>query len=250
MRDLKPAAATAATFLAQGAMLLPSVIPRSCIEAMREAFLDRYRRYLEDRPHADALRVGDRRFMVTIDIEPPFADSDVLAPAGVLPLVRALLSDDCIIGSFGGVISLAGAADQHLHRDFAEQLFPGTPLEPMLPPYAITMVVPLIDVDERTGTTAVWPGSHRHRRNQADYPTDDACWPRMSMGDVLLMDYRLVHAGTANRSARPRPILYVVYCRPWFRDSVNFRIQQRLKISEQGWGSIPERYRGLLAGVS
>ena len=31
----------------------------------------------------------------------------------------------------------------------------------LLPAYALTVVVPLIDMDECHGTTAVWPGSHR-----------------------------------------------------------------------------------------
>lgn len=246
-QDLEPGLPSAATFLGQGALILQGVIPAARVEAMRAAFLERYRPYLEDRGHADALRVGDRRFMVTIDLESPFAAPEVFAPPAVHPLMLSLLSPSCVIGSFGGVVSLPGAADQHLHRDFAEELFPGTPLEPMLPPYAVTMVVPLIDVDETTGTTAVWPGSHRQRRAQEDYPPEAGHWARMSAGDVMLMDYRLVHAGTANRSDAPRPILYVVYCRPWFRDHVNYRIQQRLKIPESSWPLIPEAYRAMLS---
>lgn len=246
---LEPAVASASTFLGQGALLLRGVIPTARVAAMHSAFLERHRSYLVDLAHEDALKVGDRRFMVTVDLEPPFADAEVFAPAAVHPLMLALLallSPSCVMGSFGGVVSLPSAADQHLHRDFSEELFPWTPLEPMLPPYAVTMVVPLIDVDETTGTTAVWAGSHRQRLRQEDYPPDEARWARMSVGDVLLMDYRLVHAGTANHSLAPRPILYVVYCRPWFRDHINYGIQQRLRVPHTSWPLIPERYRALL----
>ncbi len=244
---LETAPASAERFRAEGALLLRGVIPRDCVESMRAAFLERYRDYLEVGARADALCVGERRFMVTVDFEPPFIDDRVYAPVTVLGLLQQLLSPDCIVGSFGGVVSLPGAADQHLHRDFAEQLFPGTPLEPLFPPYAVTLVVPLIDVDEVTGTTAVWPGSHRQRRAQDEYPPDEGRWPRMSQGDVLMMDYRLVHAGTANRSTLPRPILYIVYCRPWFRDHVNYRIQPRLRIPASSWPLIPDAHRPLFA---
>ena len=40
-------------------------------------------------------------------------------------------------------------------------------------------------------------------------------------GDVILMDYRTLHTGLPNRGTRARPILYMVYARPWFFDDVN-----------------------------
>lgn len=233
-------------FREHGAMLLSAVIPKERVLAMREAFYQRCSMYMEDKPHADALKVGHRRFMITPEFAPPFADPEVYASTGILRLMRSLLSDECILGSFGAVVSLPGAEAQHVHRDFGG-LFPEVGLDAMLPPYAITAVVPLIDVDEVTGTTVVWPGSHRQRTPANDYEPAQALWPKMCAGDVLLMDYRLVHGGSANVSTAPRPILYMVYYRPWFRDHVNYSVQERLRISRDMLEALPREHRRLIA---
>lgn len=227
-------------FLRQGVLWLPDLIARDKVDSLRGAFFDHCKAYLQDSPHPDALQVGHRRFMMTPEFELPFADPDVYAPGETLALMRSLLSEDCILGSFGAVLSLPGAATQHIHRDFGI-LFPGSMLDHMLPAYAITLVVPLIDVDEITGTTVVWPGSHRQlRRQTGEYALENAVWPRMAAGDGLLMDYRLIHAGSANRSAAPRPILYMVYYRPWFRDHMNYQKQERLRITPRTRQVLPE----------
>jgi hypothetical protein len=44
----------------------------------------------------------------------------------------------------------------------------------------------------------------------------------------LLIDYRLQHGGTANHAKQARPLLYLVYSRPWFRDHRNFKKQSAL----------------------
>src|SRR5258708_35501853 len=37
----------------------------------------------------------------------------------------------------------------------------------------------------------------------------------------MLLDYRTLHAGMPNLSGRTRPIMYMVYARPWFFDHAN-----------------------------
>jgi ectoine hydroxylase-related dioxygenase (phytanoyl-CoA dioxygenase family) len=46
--------------------------------------------------------------------------------------------------------------------------------------------------------------------------------PELAAGDAILFDYRLWHAGGANRTEERRPILYHIYARPWFDDTFNF----------------------------
>ncbi len=228
----------------EGAIVLRQVFPRALVEEMRDAFLDRCRRYMHDVDHADALKVGDRRFMVTPVFEPPFSDPAFYAAGPVLARVRELLGDNCVLGSFGSFLSLAGAKDQRVHRDFPG-LFPDVGLDPILPPYAITMVVPLIDVDDVTGTTLYWPRSHRQRGGASRCEGTAPVRPHMAMGDCLLMDYRLVHAGSANHSAGPRPVLYNAYCRPWFRDHENYSRQGRLVVSREVLDQVPVEYRSM-----
>ena len=80
---------------------------------------------------------------------------------------------------------------------------------------------PLIDVDIETGPTGVWLGSHRwaRRTSAAARQTMTAC--SFQRGDCVLLDYRTLHTGLPNLSGRIRPIVYMVYTRPWFFDEVN-----------------------------
>ena len=112
------------------------------------------------------------------------------------------------------------------------------------------VVVPLVDLDETTGTTAVWEGSHRRGVSAKEEPRstteleqlEGAVFPRARMGDCYFMDFRLLHAGTANLSEQPRPILYLVYSRPWFEDRRNFDMQQPLLISSEEYAKIPQEH--------
>ena len=54
------------------------------------------------------------------------------------------------------------------------------------------------------------------------------------------MDYRLTHRGLANHSDQVRPILSVVYHRPWFRDAVNHRNQPPFIIGKDDFAAVPK----------
>jgi len=81
-----------------------------------------------------------------------------------------------------------------------------------LPATAITVGIPLLEMNEVHGTTALWPGSHR----DGGRLKEESINPIVREGSCMLWDFRLWHAGTPNRSALPRPLLYLTYCRPWF----------------------------------
>ena len=67
--------------------------------------------------------------------------------------------------------------------------------------------------------------------------------PEAEIGDCLLMDWRLVHGGTANRSSNVRPILYLEYFRQWYRDVINSK--RHILISADEYARIPEEKRYL-----
>ena len=71
--------------------------------------------------------------------------------------------------------------------------------------------------------------------------------PIVPLGSCLLMDYRLLHGGMANRSSQVRPILYNVYCRPWFHDDLNFRRQSALKLTDKEYRRVPKALQYLFA---
>jgi hypothetical protein len=71
-------------------------------------------------------------------------------------------------------------------------------------------------------------------------PTHD---PYTELGDCIFMDYRTLHGGLANKSDGIRPILYVTYHRPWFRDYQNYSRQHSLILSDEEYAKIldPDR---------
>ncbi len=75
----------------------------------------------------------------------------------------------------------------------------------------------------------------------------DSQRPVVPAGGCLLMDYRLLHGGTANCSDTVRPLLYVIYHRPWFRDYVNFQKQPAVRMSRAEARRVPEAHRALFA---
>ncbi len=141
--------------------------------------------------------------------------------------MRALLGDELVLDSVGAVVALPGAAAQARHKD-GDFIFP-FPLAATLPAWAVTLVVPLVPLGPRNGPTALVPGSHRRDGSDA---RDQIDLPRTALGDGYLMDYRLSHWGMPNASEQARPILYLVYARPWFSDERNFRGLRKLAVPD------------------
>jgi hypothetical protein len=239
----------AALFLENGCVVLKNAFDVEVVRQLQVEFTAGYRQYFEDRQFPDALRVGDRRTMVTVRVEGSFNSPAVYANSRTFGLLKYLLSDAMILGSMGAVAALPGAQWQHQHRDHANifdttMVYPGGDrCYPVLPPYAITLVLPLVPLDEMTGSTRLWPGSHLVLDSHAldGAPAD----PTVGLGDCYLMDYRLMHGGMPNRSDIVRPILYNVYYRPWFRDYQNYPLQSPLAMTETERRKVPQAYRGL-----
>ena len=217
----------ATAFRRDGFLLLQDVLDPSLIETLHADFRERHGGSGSGEQPRGSLRVGNRRYMVTVRLRPPFTDPRLFHNPTLLGALTELLGADRIIFSFGAVVSQPGSEDQHVHNDGGRDgLFGDSNNEGNLPPYAITVIVPLVDMDSETGTTRVWPGSHR--LSGEDLHSVEPEDPLVRRGSALLMDYRLHHGGLANRSARPRPILSLVFTRPWFRDAVNFTEQPPL----------------------
>lgn len=224
------------TFLAQGAIILNNVFSPDHLGAVNAAYQAKYGNLL------DASReVGDKRTMIAIEVEPPFDAPSLFAPPSVMPVLRRLLGGNCILDAYVAVTSRPDATDQHVHVDFPLLFDEDMPLSQSLPPYAITLAIPLIPLNAMTGVTRVWPGTHHSdvdwKKNQPELM--DAVSVIPEHGGCYLFDARLVHAGTANFSQAERPILYIIYCRPWWRDSTNFYNQRPLRIRAEVLTTLP-----------
>jgi ectoine hydroxylase-related dioxygenase (phytanoyl-CoA dioxygenase family) len=238
--DPETTAQAAAAFDTAGCLLVERALDVGVIDAMHDAFTERYHEFLGADRRDDTLEVGTGRSMVTVRLEPPFASPAVYASPVLLPVVAALMGRAQLF-AFGCVVSRPGAPDQHVHRD-NPGLFGDPAIDTRLPTYAVSVLIPLVDMDEETGTTRLWPGTHR----VPDVPPNQLpVDPIIRRGDALLADYRLVHGGTANRSQRPRPLLYNVYARPWFTDRSNYEKQRPLVIDRAELERIPPEHGDL-----
>jgi ectoine hydroxylase-related dioxygenase (phytanoyl-CoA dioxygenase family) len=235
-------AEAADAFRAAGCLVVHDVLDVELVESLRAAFLARFHRRVPWRRAPESVEVGGRRHMITVPIRPPFADPRVYANPLLLRIVTEVLGAPRLI-AFGGVLALPDATEQHLHAD-GPGLFDDPALDTTLPPFAISTLIPLVDLDDATtGTTQVWPGSHRDSGAPRD--TRGFVNPALPRGSVLLTDYRLLHRGTPNPGRSPRPLLYNVYARPWFCDPVNFEGRDPLRIGRITLRRIPFEHRML-----
>jgi ectoine hydroxylase-related dioxygenase (phytanoyl-CoA dioxygenase family) len=230
---------------AEGAVVLEDIINPTLIGEARDAFLHRYARYLDGKADADAVNVGGRRLMITVDLEPPFTQRELLANPWLCSVLTAAFEGDFVLDAFGVVCSLPGAPRQHVHQDGGD-LFPQAQLNRLLPITAVTAAIPLIEMNEMHGTTALWLGSHRDEACGTAATGDE---PIVQEGSCMLWDYRLRHCGTSNLSAVARPLIYLTYCRPWFTDHKNYIAQASLRARKGSLAGLPEELRSLLLRV-
>jgi len=229
-------------FQRYGVLLIENAFDADLVDKLTDEYFEKYSRYSQHERHADALKVGSRRYMVTIEMSGAFNSPAVYAPPFVFPVIRNILGEKMILGSTTAVASLGGSKDMHIHKDHPA-LFSRRELEHELPSFGVSMILPLLGFSEELGTTRVWKGSHQTSLKQSlKTPHQD---PYGSKGACLLMDYRLTHQGLANRTDRVRPLLDIIYQRPWFRDIANYGQQEALVMSDANYDSIPEEHRSL-----
>jgi tetratricopeptide (TPR) repeat protein len=234
----------ASLFETHGTLQIDNAFSPETIARLHEAFMARYTPYFREDDHPDALYLGDKRYMVTVDLEDPFDNPDVMGMPMVMPIVRELLGDNCTLGAYTAVISLPGSSNQRLHKDHPP-LFPDTEWHHALPCFAAQVIIPLVPLNEMTGTTRFYKGSHR-------IDTDDAAElgyqdPVVPVGSCLLNDYRCAHQGLGNRSDQVRPILTLIFHRRWFHDFKNYSRQPPLRMTDAAYARLPDWMRPLLS---
>lgn len=231
-------------FETYGALQIDNAFPIETIHRLHEAFMERYSSYFHEADHPDALYLGDKRYMLTVRLEDPFSDPAVLGVPMVLPIIRNLLGDDCVLGAYTSVISLPGSKNQRLHKDHPA-LFPDTQWHHTLPSFAIQIIIPLVPLNELTGTTRFFKGSHRVSSD--DMEELAAQDPIVPLGSCLLNDYRCAHQGLGNKSQEVRPILTLIFNRRWFRDYKNYGRQPPLRLTDDGYEQLPRDLKPLFS---
>ncbi len=202
--------------------------------------------------------IAGRRTSV-VPFEGPFLDPRFYADAKLRTMLAALLGEDYRISSLEAVIAMPGAYRQHQHidapirfdRSVGGKKVPFKGDLSALPPYGVTLCVPLCDVTEENGPTAVWRGSHRAalrarppgaKEVSRRFPVEHMTGP---LGRTFFFDYRAFHGGMPNLTAEPRPVLMFVFTRSWFRDPNTADVFPRLVVSKRALARVPPRHREL-----
>jgi hypothetical protein len=250
--SLKTAVAANAALREHGCVLLRGALAPSIIEEMHDQFVAQFGALDSAAMQAESakpppnpfLLVGDARYEITLRMAGAFGRPEVFANSLLVPFLHSLLGPDMQLSVCTVVVAHPGAREQHVHRDHGH-LFAEPGVGPNLPVYAINVAVPLVDVGIEMGPTQVWPGTHR--LNQT-VPVGNALTYEMQRGDCMLIDYRTLHAGGHNMSARMRPIAYMVYARPWFFDDYGNHINRiPLDMPLEHYEALPQSVRPLLS---
>jgi ectoine hydroxylase-related dioxygenase (phytanoyl-CoA dioxygenase family) len=195
-------------------------------------------------PH---LRVGPSRVQLPVRLTGPLLDPMLYAHPLLLRMLEPLLGRKFVIDSFTCIVAFPGAPEQRLHRDHDDLFMDRQELRERLRPYAITVTIPLIDFSEDTGATRLFAGSQALGWPGVEEQLGEAegNLAYVKRGGCYLMDYRLIHRGTANRSNEIRPMLSLIYARPWFTDAENFNSHPRITIAPDEVAAIPVEDRPL-----
>ena len=238
-----------------GYAVMDRVLPDSTIAALNETLAREYgQHFTSEVGREGALRVGDRRHLITLTLSGVFGDAALYANPAVMEVMAIIFDGDYVLDNFGVILSLPGSELQHRHRD-GKFLFEAG-IASMLPVHAVTVAIPLLDMNALHGTTEIFPGSHRISRWQEGSPS---VVPDVAAGSCAIWDFRVLHRGTENRSNRCRPLLCMTYSKPWWRDWTNYqqvwtesgpvRPQERLRIGEGFFQTVPEHAQFLFRSV-
>ena len=240
-----------------GAVAFDGLFPLPLLKKIRAEVLRRHESG-ELRERGLVRDIGGR-YAALLPFAGPFLERAFYANARLHAMLGVLLGPGYCIGSLEAVISLPGASRQHQHIDGPirfdrvvgkkKRRFSGDLSG--LPPYAVTLCVPLCDLDETNGPTALWPGSHRAALRAR--PPRAAEVSRMyrvehmagKFGRTFMFDYRTFHGGEPNMSREPRPLLMFVFMRSWYRDPNLIDVFPHVVIAKRDLEKIPECDRPL-----
>eukprot|EP00747_Dinoflagellata_sp_TGD_P050828 gnl/TRDRNA2_/TRDRNA2_146984_c0_seq1.p1 gnl/TRDRNA2_/TRDRNA2_146984_c0~~gnl/TRDRNA2_/TRDRNA2_146984_c0_seq1.p1 ORF type:complete len:350 (+),score=53.16 gnl/TRDRNA2_/TRDRNA2_146984_c0_seq1:67-1116(+) len=126
----------------------------------------------------------------------------------------------------GGDFSLPGAAMQEMHADIGKRKGAGEYYAfddfLKLPAATVKIYLTMTEFDEATGPPVFVPGSHLRFLDE-DVPKDDPenrKYAYCPSGSAIIMDMRVWHHGSPNKSQVARPMLSLHYAAPWYNENV------------------------------
>ena len=118
-----------------GYVVFEGVLPGDVVDELHENFM----RLFHDYTNATDDNRGANRYQMHLPFAAPFNAPHVITSPFALPVIKALLGDDCVCQYFASDTPMPGSEYQRVHSDI-HRLFPGMPVAP--PTFAVVLNVP------------------------------------------------------------------------------------------------------------
>ncbi len=202
--------------LRDGYSIMPDALDAAFCDAVLAelaAMKGRWRRSLVQDFHGR----GTTRYFDLLNAAPIFQKIPV-APK-VLATVKAVLGDDCLLGTYGTVSIGPGEPAQMIHADDSLYRIPRDH-----PTFFVNVILALSDFTEENGGTRIVPGSHLWDH----YPTPGERYESIAAetpkGGAVFTLGSVYHGGGANRTTdQVRHGMTVAYVANWIRPQENFQ---------------------------
>jgi ectoine hydroxylase-related dioxygenase (phytanoyl-CoA dioxygenase family) len=155
---------------------------------------------------------GKNRWSMHIPTDSKIFQQELYADKMLVPLLDALLGDNYVSVFISSEIAYKGSVNQPTHQDGNG--------------YAISVMIPLVDVPIEKAPTEIWEKTHLPSPNapfsKADrhIPLDKiaeiekvqkSSFALVNKGDILIRDIRMLHRGSENHTDSPRPYIHILY---------------------------------------
>jgi ectoine hydroxylase-related dioxygenase (phytanoyl-CoA dioxygenase family) len=233
-----------------GYVIFESVIPHDLVDELNSTFLKHFHEQFNlspDDTEVNTSQFRKNRARMFMPFEQPFIDPQVLTSPFIMPIVEEIIGKNCICTYLAVDAPLPGSDYQVVHSD-APPFYPEAPIS--MPPAALVLNIPLVDVTEENGPTEIWPGGTHlmpENLNKAEYIQEVAKLSEpvrvvIPKGSLLLRDLRMWHRGTPNNSNIIRPNLALIYSRTWWRG----HYQDSLAIKQEVYDGLSDRAKELV----
>jgi ectoine hydroxylase-related dioxygenase (phytanoyl-CoA dioxygenase family) len=233
-----------------GYVILENVLPVELIDELYASFRSVYQKLYDIDPDNTEVNTSEfrkNRARMNMPFEKPFADPRVIASSFVVPIFEQLLGKDMIFTYAAVDAPLPGSDYQVAHSD-APPFYPELAIN--LPPAGLALNIPLVDITEQNGPTEIWPGGthltpEMYIKPEYIIETSKLNKPikvLLPKGSILLRDLRIWHRGTPNNSDSIRPLMTLIYARPWWRG----HYQETLAIKKDVYETLSDRAKEMV----
>jgi len=210
-----------------GLVVLKKIYPKDFVNQLNKEYEKRWRVVKKKLPkksdkkgikyfeNAEIMKLEKGRYDFNWKMnEGVFSSNKFLKPKRLYSLIKEVLESD-FFAEAGALPTFPGAKNGGWHRD-VYTLFNDENLQLDLPPFYITVLIPLQDLDNYIGGTEFIENSHR--LFQSNFEGKMGYIPECRAGDAIVFNGMMYHRGLANYSKNERKMLYIVFCKKWYRD--------------------------------